>query len=265
MRKPIEILGLAGVHASENETARRWERRLKLPMLTVAVIALVVAYLATGQVDSFVLRYEAAISVGLAAIFTIELLWFMRIVDDRRRFLQHNWLMLVVTLGLVAGLFLPQDQNWVAIARLLRVLIIAVAAARIADAVTGLSPRSAPMLILIGALAIAFCGAAFFVLDPGIHSLGDGMWLSFVTATTVGYGDLVPSTTAARLFAVVTVLLGASMMALLTATITARFLGGEEARQRREMHAEMRQLHHEIAELRATILRGTREAAGPRD
>ena len=47
----------------------------------------------------------------------------------------------------------------------------------------------------------------FWWLDPKVLTLSDGLWLSFTTAATVGYGDLVPSTHASRAFSVVVVLL----------------------------------------------------------
>ncbi len=255
LKESLELLGLAGVNATENERARRWQKRLHLPMLGTAILALVVAYLSMVVGDPFIVRYENAISVAIALLFAAELAFFLRIVDSPARYLRHNWLMVLVTGGLLAGLVLPDDQNWVAFVRLLRLVVAAAVTLQVAGGLRGLSPRSAPVLILIGGVLLVFCGAAFYAIDPGIRSLGDGMWLSFVTATTVGYGDLVPSTTVARLFAVITVLLGASMMALVTATITATILGGEEARQRREMHAEMRLLHREIAGLRESIHR----------
>ncbi|MGE0314691.1 MAG: potassium channel family protein [Lautropia sp.] len=259
-RRPLALIGLAGVADGENERARRWQRRLHWPMLITALIALGVAYLSIIARDPFMLRYEGAISLALAAIFAAEVVGFAAVVDQPRRYLRENWLLVLVALGMAMGVFLQNDQNWIAVVRFLRVAVTLAVALQVAGGLTGVSPKSAPILILIGAVVLVACGAAFYAVDPAIASLGDGLWLSFVTATTVGYGDIVPSTTLGRLFAVLTVLLGASMMALFTATITARFLGDEEARQRREMHAEMKQLHREIASLRQAIHAMQRDA-----
>lgn len=222
-------------------------------MLAVSIFALVVAYLGIVAGDPFVQRYEYALSAAIAVVFVAELAFFVWIVDRPLRFLRGNWLLLVVCLGLVAGLALPDNQNWLAFVRLLRLLAAGLLTLDAAGGLRTLSARSAPGLILAGGGLLVTCGAAFYAIDPRIVSLGDGMWLSFVTATTVGYGDLVPATTLSRLFAVVTVLLGASMMALFTATITARFLGSEEARHRHELHQELQRLHREIAALRAVV------------
>jgi voltage-gated potassium channel len=45
-----------------------------------------------------------------------------------------------------------------------------------------------------------------------VNTFGDGVWLAFATGTTLGYGDFVPTTTAARLWAAVMVLLGFAML-----------------------------------------------------
>ncbi len=262
-KRPFALIGLAGVAEAENERARRWQRRLHWPMLGVAMVALAVAYLSLIAHDPFALRYEHAISLVLAAIFAAEVVGFAMVVDSPRRYLRENWLLALVAIGMALGVFLHDDQNWIAVARFLRLGITLAVALQIAGGLKGLSPKSAPILIMIGAAILVACGAAFYAVDPAIATLGDGMWLSFVTATTIGYGDIVPSSTMGRIFAVLTVLLGASMMALLTATITARFLGDEESRQRREMHAEMKQLHREIASLRQAIHAMQRDA-GPK-
>ncbi len=52
------------------------------------------------------------------------------------------------------------------------------------------------------------------------HSFFDAFWWSIVTISTVGYGDIVPQTTAGRALAVIIILSGVVIMSLFTATIT---------------------------------------------
>ncbi|MEJ1335486.1 MAG: ion transporter [Candidatus Sedimenticola sp. (ex Thyasira tokunagai)] len=47
-----------------------------------------------------------------------------------------------------------------------------------------------------------------------------GCWWAIVTMTTVGYGDIVPATTAGKLLASVVMMMGITMFALLTGTIS---------------------------------------------
>ena len=53
---------------------------------------------------------------------------------------------------------------------------------------------------------------------------GDGIWWAFVTATTVGYGDISPSTLYGRLIAMVLMLVGIGLIGSLTSTLTSFFM-----------------------------------------
>lgn len=94
-------------------------------------------------------------------------------------------------------------------------------------------------------LLILFLGGiGFWLIEPRIHTLQDGLWLAFTTAATVGYGDLVPHTHVGRAFAVVVVLLGLAVLSLVTASLAALFVEQEVEQEERQIeHELMRELH----------------------
>jgi voltage-gated potassium channel len=92
-------------------------------------------------------------------------------------------------------------------------------------------------------------GLGFWVLEPKVETLSDGLWLAFTTAATVGYGDLVPSTHSSRAFAVVVVMLGLAVLSLVTASVAAVFVGNEERDIERELMQEIRALRADVAAL----------------
>jgi voltage-gated potassium channel len=53
---------------------------------------------------------------------------------------------------------------------------------------------------------------------------GDGIWWAIVTATTVGYGDISPSTLWGRIIAVLLMLVGIGLVSTLAASITSYFV-----------------------------------------
>jgi voltage-gated potassium channel len=65
-------------------------------------------------------------------------------------------------------------------------------------------------------------------------SLGQGLWWSVQTVTTVGYGDVVPTTAPGRLVAALVMLLGLAFLSVITAAITSSFVARatEEAARR---------------------------------
>jgi voltage-gated potassium channel len=55
-------------------------------------------------------------------------------------------------------------------------------------------------------------------------NIGDGMWWAIQTVTTVGYGDLVPTSTVGRLVAALVMLAGIGFLTVVTAVITSTFI-----------------------------------------
>jgi voltage-gated potassium channel len=99
-----------------------------------------------------------------------------------------------------------------------------------------------------------FGGAGFWMLEPRVITYMDGLWLAFTTAATVGYGDMVPQTQAGRVFAALMVLLGLSVLSLVTASLAAIFVEQEveeevQAEERvieRELRQDIRSLHEQL-------------------
>ena len=99
------------------------------------------------------------------------------------------------------------------------------------------------LILLIG-------GVGFWLLEPGIHTLREGLWLAFTTAATVGYGDTVPQTQAGRVFAVLVVLLGLAVLSLVTASLAALFVERDVEADERQIEVdllrEIRALRHQV-------------------
>lgn len=57
-----------------------------------------------------------------------------------------------------------------------------------------------------------------------IHTFADGLWWAFTTITTVGYGDKFPVTSEGRFIAVGLMILGISLLGVVSATIAAWFV-----------------------------------------
>ena len=108
-------------------------------------------------------------------------------------------------------------------------------------------------MIGLALMMLSTAGAGFYWLEPNVHSYADGVWLAFTTVATVGYGDIVPSTPASKIFAVFIVLLGYAMFSIVTANIAALFVEEEEINLENELHADIRNLAGEVALLRSEL------------
>jgi len=93
---------------------------------------------------------------------------------------------------------------------------------------------------------------------PGatIHTLGDAIWWSYATMTTVGYGDTYPVTTQGRLIALIMMLLGISLLGIVSATMASTFLArvrGEQEDDTTVMLRKLDALESALAEVRAEL------------
>jgi voltage-gated potassium channel len=71
---------------------------------------------------------------------------------------------------------------------------------------------------------IGVFGYLFYMVEPKIKTFGDGIWWALVTVTTVGYGDITPTTTAGRFVASGLMLIGLGLIATVTAIVSAKFI-----------------------------------------
>jgi voltage-gated potassium channel len=111
--------------------------------------------------------------------------------------------------------------------------------------------------LLLALAILGLGGVGFWVIDPSIDTLSDGLWLAFTTAATVGFGDVVPSTHASRAFSVVVVLLGLAVLSLVTASLSAIFVEKEVEEEERQIEKdlmrEIRHLRQDVADLRREL------------
>ena len=111
--------------------------------------------------------------------------------------------------------------------------------------------------LVLCCLILLMGGVGFWMIDPHVHTLSDGLWLAFTTAATVGYGDVVPSTPASRGFAVVVVLLGLAVLSLATASLAAIFVekdvAEEESQLAQDLLREINLLREDIRVLRGEV------------
>jgi voltage-gated potassium channel len=188
------------------------------------------------------------IDLVILLAFALELGWMMRIVTHKLDYLLRNWLDVLIVVAAGANLW-GWETEWVALARLMRITIVGLLLARALGAMRDLfSPTGLPYVLGFAVISLLLSGAGFFWLEPTVESYLDGLWLAFVTAATVGYGDFVPTTPYSRLFAVFTVVIGLSVLSLVTATLVSIFIGEDEKRLRREMREDIRLLRRSTEE-----------------
>ncbi len=79
-----------------------------------------------------------------------------------------------------------------------------------------------------GAIAFAMAFYHFeLAANPNVTEFSDSIWWSFVTLTSVGYGDITPVTREGRIVGVLLMIFGTGVFATYTAIFANILLGGE--------------------------------------
>jgi voltage-gated potassium channel len=93
--------------------------------------------------------------------------------------------------------------------------------------------------VLLASIFVAYISAVQITITErgvdgsNIKNFGDGLWWAITTVTTVGYGDRYPTTTEGRFIAIALMIMGISLMGVITASVAAWFVKmGQESSQK---------------------------------
>ncbi|MEU6098151.1 potassium channel family protein [Streptomyces sp. NPDC047079] len=254
----------------EQQSAQaRWESHTQRPLLALAV-AFAVAY-AVPIVDS---DASPALTTGCVVVewvvwaaFAADYLVRLALSDRRREFVRTHWLDL-------CAVVLPILQP-LRLLRMVATLILVGRRARMASQIrlTTYVAGAVIGLLMFGSLAVL--SVERDSPHGNIRTLGDAVWWSFTTMTTVGYGDHAPTTGLGRMLAVGLMLSGIALLGVVTANIAAWFIARfekDDVEERRQTAAievlteEVRALRAEVAALSGASVPHphAHEEAGPR-
>jgi voltage-gated potassium channel len=240
---------------ADAEALARFERRMALPVVVSAVLPL---FLLSGGAYA---PLAAAVFIASWLVFLVDL-----VVHDRRlvKYL-GTWLgrfdLLVVILTapwfLIVGTGGGKFVVLIRFARVARVVMATRGARRLFQRL-GTVALIAVGVTIVGA-AVAY--RAEHATNPGFKTFGDALWWAVVTLTTVGYGDIVPNTTAGRVDGVMIMLAGITVLGLLAGSL-ASFFGldtrapgtpptgaSDDARATDTVATEIAELRNQVARL----------------
>lgn len=203
---------------------------LVLTVFSLVVVALILLWPEDGAEKVVLLRVDFLISVIFLIDFLLNLWRSQRRVDYF--FKKGGWLDLLGSIPAVPEL------PWTALFRLARLNRFVRIGRRLRrkdrDEVIGEAldtpARTLLLTVIFSAIAI-ITAASLFILRiergaPGvtIETGTDAFWWAFVTMTTVGYGDYVPVTFPGRVAAMILMVFGIGLFAVLTSFVARRLV-----------------------------------------
>lgn len=189
----------------------------------MCLLALVAVTLAAIDLTSEAAEWEVTADRVIYWIFVLDYVTRFSFSPHKWTFMkEHVWdLLAIVPFDVLFRLF--RFASLGEILRLARYLDLFSYAMRFTTRIRRFFNTNGFKYICIAALVIILLGAVGIHLAEGM-SLPNGIWWSFVTATTVGYGDTYPVTTPGKFLAVFLMLTGIGFVGTLTSTITSFFL-----------------------------------------
>ena len=163
------------------------------------------------------------------AIFVTELVAVLVVAKRKRAALRAHWLdvaIVVLTIPL-----LGKALAWLRLARFIRLARFGVIIGRALQAERRLTAGDTlRVAAILTVTAICLAGAAQYAFASGeFFTLWDGIWWAVTTVTTVGYGDLYPTTVQGRIIGMALMFVGIGFLSLLTAAIASRFVKDERS------------------------------------
>ncbi|GHD29729.1 hypothetical protein GCM10010335_19060 [Streptomyces galbus] len=241
----------------DRQTAQaRWEQATQRPLFVLAVL-FAVAY-AVPIVDTSaghaLTRVCTVVEWVVWGAFAVDYLTRLGFAPRRWDFVRSHWADL-------CAVVLPMLQP-LRLLRLVSTLMLVGRRARMASQIrlTTYVAGAVVGLLMFGSLAVL--SVERDAPNGNIRTLGDAVWWSFTTMTTVGYGDHAPTTGLGRVLAVGLMLSGIALLGVVTANIAAWFISRfekddvEERRQTEAIEAlteEVRRLRAEVAALSAPL------------
>ena len=284
--RPHPLLGGPGFDTILTPRGRILKRRMS-PLVVMAAVAviplLVMEEQFTGSTAVFWLHIA---DWAIWGVFATELTIMLIVTPNRRAYLRCAWLDVCIVLFtlpllpyLLASLRLARLGRLIEVLRLMRLLRLAAIANRSAALIQRVFGTSGLGWLLSGLIVlVVVSGTVFSYLEEG-RNVPEGIWWAIVTATTVGYGDVVPDSGLGRLVATVLMIAGISFIALLSAATAARLveLEAEEGQEellagirgqhdrQQEMRDELRQLNERLARLEELLTARTGAGQAPDD
>jgi voltage-gated potassium channel len=177
------------------------------------------------------------------SIFFIEYVMMMALVADRREYVRRARLSLAIVV--LTFPLLPAVLGVTRLARLILLLRLLGLSGRGIIALRRIfARRGLSYVLLLTMLLVVVGGGLLSLLEPEAvdGGFGSGIWWAIVTTTTVGYGDIAPTTPAGRAVAVVLMLMGIGLISTLAASVAAHFVGQDESVDIQELNRRLERI-----------------------
>ena len=220
MERWHDKFGVAGVDVSESSLAHRLEKFFSFLILICIILGLFFAddtSIRFGSKDQIFLHVQSLFQV----LIFVEYISLLIVVKNRWHFFCTNWMMSLVLILLVfidifhlALLILPLKMI-----RLFMIFIFMTPSMRVVTRYYYFNNMTA--IFFVSCIITVIFGLMVSFIDPSVQTPLDGIWWAVQTVTTVGYGDVVPSSSIGRLVGILLMIIAIAMFVSITSRLSA--------------------------------------------
>jgi len=207
-----------------------WNLAYEIIMVILAVVVAVNLYLSffvNLTADQSVLVNR--IDIFLLSIFVVDYLVRLYKTDNKIQFIKLNWIDLVAIMPFDMAFRAFRLARLTRIVRVLRLIRAGVMLKRFFHVPLEILNTNHLGKVLFSTVIMVILGAiGIFISEEKVNNIGDALWWAIVTTTTVGYGDISPSSTAGRIIAIVLMLIGIGTIGMLTGSIATYFISDKK-------------------------------------
>lgn len=207
--------------------------------IVMGVLAVFAAVLVLLDCTRSLSGWEIPVSLAVYAVFAADLIIRMTAAEDKVRFFKINFWDVVAVLPIHGVLPVPDPEMDTVLSVINLVRIIAFLSRPLRKAQRFYNTNGFKYVVFATFMTV-ITGGVLIHYAEGME-FGDGIWWAFVTATTVGYGDISPSTVYGRIIAMVLMLVGIGLIGSLTSTLTSFFLTRQNKKPADAMLAAVKQ------------------------
>lgn len=204
----------------ERNRKKKKKRNILIYEYCICFVALIGTILAVIDINQGLTLWQMWLDRSVLIILTMDYIGRFILAKDKKVFFIENILNLLAIIPYSSALRIFRITR---LTKLTRLSIIGAFPRKAFRKVKiFLNTNGLKNMIFFTIVAILFGSVGIMYTEN--MSITDSLWWAFVTATTVGYGDLSPSTNLGRLIAAVLMIFGIGLIGSITSTITSYFL-----------------------------------------
>lgn len=194
--------------------------------IVFGILAITSVIFAIIDIRSGLSSWQQYVDLSIWIIFVIDYAARLILSQSKKIFIKNNVLDLIAIIPFNSALRILRSFKFLRLLKFMKILkmarLIALLGRFFKKIKTFLDINGFKYILLFSIVLIFIGGLSISYIDN--KTLSDGIWWAFVTTTTVGYGDISPSTNIGRIIACILMIVGVGLIGSLTSTITSYFM-----------------------------------------